>query len=436
MSLLGKLFGARSPEEERAHADELFKQEEFGAAKLAYERAGARAKHDAALREQCARRAAECCDAIARGHLREAERLIAQGQVELAQEELRQVKDTAADPQLAQRADEQLEQIERVVVQAEQAATPQPDDDDRFELIAGGFENDQYAEYLAHGEPIKRALLCLHDGDTATARALLEGAIEGADAPRFLWFELGRARVAEGDLAGGQLALENFLKSLHEDEGGDARLLAQIELAQLAHARGDFDAAVAHHESALAALPEDPRPYLAMANYFRRESLAEEAIEVLEAGIDALEGKPPDVRLWQELGLALADAGRDDAATEWLERVVAWFSSQKQTDLPPEGAVRLAALYERSERPARALDLYALLSRGSDRANLHRYHEQAARLLTGLEMHAEARRMLLRARELAPSDPAEQARIAAALDANSVAVTQQREPGPNERRPN
>ena len=435
MSLLGKLFGARTPEQERAHADELFQRREYGTAKLAYERAAARAKHDAALQAQCTARASECRDAIACEHLREAEQLIAAGQIDLARDELRQVKQTAADPQLAQRADEQLERLERVVVQAEQEAAQLPSDEDRFELIAGGFENDQYAEYLAHGEPIKRALLCLHDGDTAAARALLEGAIEAADAPRYLWFELGRARLAEGEVAGGQLALETFLNSLHPDEGGDPRLLAQIELAQLAHARGDFDAAVAHHESALEALPEDPRPYIAMANYFRREKLADEAVEVLEAGLEALHGKPPDIRLWQELGLALADAGRDDAATEWLERMVAWFSNQKQTDLPPEGAVRLAQLYERSGHPARALDLYALLARGSDRPNLHRYHEEAARLLTSLEMHTEARRMLVRARELAPEDAAVHARIDAALNANSLAAAQQPEPGPSEHRP-
>ncbi|HEY2734681.1 MAG TPA: tetratricopeptide repeat protein, partial [Polyangiales bacterium] len=224
--------------------------------------------------------------------------------------------------------------------------------------------------------------------------------------------ELGRARLADGDDEGGAAALEKFLASLHPEEGGDARLLAHMELAQLIHARGDFDGAVAHYEAALNALPEDPRPYLAMASFFRREKLLEEAIEVLEAALEALADRAADVRLWHELGLAHADAGHDADATRWLERVVAHLSAQQQTDLPPEGAQRLAALYEKQPDGAvRALDLYSLLARGSDRPNLYRYHIEAARLMKGLDLGADARRMLQRARELAPEDEATRARI-------------------------
>jgi tetratricopeptide (TPR) repeat protein len=188
-----------------------------------------------------------------------------------------------------------------------------------------------------------------------------------------------------------------------------------MELAQLVHARGDFDAAVAHYEAALSAMPEDPRPYLAMASFFRREQLNEEAIEVLQAGLEALEGRPADFRLWQELGLAHAELGHDAQATEWLERMVAHLASQNQTDLPPEGALRLAHLYESSGRDARALDLYSLLARGSDRTNLHQYHMEAARLMQKLGLSGDARRMLQRARELAPPDDGVRAKIAQAL---------------------
>jgi len=422
MSLLGKLFGARSLDDERAHADKLFRDGEFGAAKLAYERALAQAKAQPEQQRELRAQIAACRDSLGREHLAEAERLVREGQLDLARDELQQVSQTADDKQLLRAAEALLEQLERVEVRTELAEHAPPDAEDRFELIAGAFENDQYAEYLAHGEPVKRALLLLHDGETAQARTLLEEAIASADAPRFLWFELGRARLASGDTAGGQEALEKFLGSLHLEEGGDARLLAQIELAQLAHARGDFDAAVAHYESALTAMPEDPRPYLAMAGFFRREKLTDEAIDVLEAGLEALQGKQPDVRLWQELGLACADAGRDEQAVQWLERVVALLASQKHTDLPPEGAVRLAELYERSGRATRALDLYALLARGSDRPNLHVYHEQAARLMVSLGLSDEAHRMLLRARELAPDDAAVRGRIEAAIAATGHAA--------------
>jgi hypothetical protein len=417
MSLLSKLFGGRTPADERAHADALFERGEFGTAKLAYDRAHGQAKGRPELQRELAERSAACRDALARGHLAEAERYVKQGQVDFARDELTQVAETAADPALLREAEARIEQLERAVARAEVGSDEQPSDEDRFDMIAGGFEDDQFAEYKAHGEPVKRALLLLHDGQTKPARALLEEIVAAADGPRYLWFELGRARLADGDAAAGQAALDTFLAKLHEAEGGDARLSSLIELAQLAQARGDFDAGVAHHEAALSAMPDDPRPYLAMASYFRREKLNEEAIDVLEAGLEAMEGRPPDIRLWQELGLALADEGRDAEAIKWLERMVAWLASQQITDLPAEGTTRLAELYEKDGRAARALDLYALLARGSDRPNLHIYHEQAARLLRDLELPAEARRMLLRARELAPDDPAVAARIDASLSA-------------------
>jgi len=415
MSLLGKLFGGRNLEAERAHADELFAQQQYGQAKLAYERAAGLAKGAPDQQQSLAGQVDACRNAIATAHMREAERLLREGNLDFAREELLQVTETAADPALLRGAQERLERMERAVVRAEQALAAPPNEEDRFELLAGGFEEDQYAEYLAHGEAAKRALLQLHDGSITEARAALEALVESADAPRYLYFELGRVRLADGDIAGGQAALDQFLAKLHPDEGGDARLLAHTELAQLAHARGEFDAAVAHYESALTAMPHDPRPYLAMASFFRREQLVDEAIDVLEAGQEALSDQPPDVRLWQELGLAFADAGRDAEAIAWLERLVSLLAAQKQTDLPPEGALRLAELLERAGNRARALDLYSLLARGSDRANLHVYHEQAARLMRGLGLATEARRMLHRARELAPDDEATQTRITQAL---------------------
>jgi hypothetical protein len=56
-----------------------------------------------------------------------------------------------------------------------------------------------------------------------------------------------------------------------------------------------------------------------------------------------------------------------------------------------------------------------MLARGSDRPNLHVYHMEAARLMKGLGLISDARRMLQRASELAPPDEAVQARVAQAL---------------------
>jgi len=417
MSLLGKLFGGRTLEQERAHADSLFEREDFGTAKLSYERAASLAKAQPELKRELIERSESCQNAIAKQQLAEAERLAREGSLDLAFEALRQVELTAADPRLQQHARERMELLERAVVRAEVAEHTAPNEEDRFELIAGSFENDQYAEYMAHGDAVKQALLLLHDGHTAQARAHLEEVLKTADGPRYLWFELGRARLADNDAVGGQEALEKFLASLHDEEGGDALLLARTELAQLARARGDVDGAIAHFEAALTAAPSDPRPYLAMASFFRQEKLLEEAIEVLEAGLEALHGRQPDMRLWHELGLAYADQGNDAEAIKWLERMVEYLAGQKLTDMPAEGTAKLAELHERAGRNARALDLYSLLAHGSDVPRLYHYHEQAARLLIAGQMLQEARRMLVRALELAPEDAAVKARIQESLRA-------------------
>jgi len=412
MSLLGKLFGKRTLPEERAHADELFAAGEFGAAKLAFERAQDLAKHEPETAKALAVQVDTCRDEIAKHRLAEAEALIAQGNLHFAIEELRGAIETAASRALIVQAEQRIESLERRERRTERAALEgEQTAEDRFELIAGGFEDDQYNEYTAHGEPMKRALLALHDGKVAEARVELEALVGHADGPRYAWFELGRARLADGASEAGAEALSKFLETLHPEEGGDARLIAHMELAQLVHARGDFDGAVAHYERALEALPDDPRPYLAMAGFFRREQLYDEAIEVLEAALSSRDEGDPDFRLWLELGLAFADAGRDELAIQQLERVIDYLTRRNQRDLPPEGTLRLAALYEKSERPARALDLYTLLADGSDRQNAFAYELEAARLMQSLGLSAEARRMLQRAREDAPADEAVRAKV-------------------------
>lgn len=411
MALFGKLFGKRSLESERAQADSLFQAGELGPAKLAYERAQDLAPAGSDAFQYLQAQSALCRDRLAEQRLAAAEKFIAQGTLELARDELQSAIETAASEALIARAEQRIESLEQVELREQQDATPELAADDRFEVISGGFEEDQYAEYLAHGEAMKRALLLLHDGATQQARQELEQLILSADAPRYLWFELGRARLADGASEAGAEALEKFLAGLAPEEGGDARLLAHIELAQLVHARGDFDGAVAHYEQALEAMPADPRPYLAMSAFFRSQQLFEEAIEVLEAALEGRDEHNPDFRLWQELGLAYMGAGRDADAVAQLERVVDFFARRTQRDLPPEGTLALAALYEKSQRPARALDLLTVLAEGSDRANAWAYQLEAARLAKTLGHQADARRMLKRATELAPQDAAVRERI-------------------------
>lgn len=416
MSLLGKLFGRRSAAEEKTRADALFERGEHGLAKLAYDRArDACQPSEAAIAEACEARVIECCDAIARTRITEAERLFREGAHELALAELEHAAQTARTAALLAEIERRMEQGVRAEARAEVSAQAELDDDERFELIAGSFEAEQHDEYAAAGDQVRRALLALHAADAPSALPLLESALQSAATPRYLWLELGRARLLCGDEAGGRDALERFLDTLEAGEGGDARLGAHLELAGLAHEAGDTEGAIAQHEAALEALPDDPRPYLALARYLRRVDLPDEALEVLDSALGALESAEPPIAILIEQGLAHAQLGAAERAIEALEQAVSLLTARRQLDLPPELATKLAELHEARGNQARALDLYALLTQGSDRANRPAYLAQVARLLLALDRPAEARRALQKLVELAPAGSTERAEAEAKL---------------------
>jgi tetratricopeptide (TPR) repeat protein len=418
VSLLGKLFGGgKTLESEQARADGLFAQEEFGPAKLAYESALALAKAaPAEVREALAKRASECADTIARRRIEAALKWFERDNYELGVSELRQAIDTAVTPAIAHEAEEILGRMQGAVALAT-AEAAKPEAEDRFELIAGSFEEDQYAEYKAHGARVEQALILLHDGQIADARAILEDELPKADAPRFLWFELGRARLASDAVDAGVEALRTFLSKLHAEEGGDARMIAHIELAQVLQTKGEVDAAVEQYEAALDAMPNDPRPYIELAAFLRKEGTPEEAIEVVQAGLDALDETQAPWRLWQELGLAQADAGHDAQAIESLERVIDFLVAKQRVQPPAEGTQRLAELYEKQGKAARALDMYSLLVGSAEPAQLCGYYQEAARLMTQLGLNSEARRALKAAIAAAGEDAELKARLGTQLEA-------------------
>jgi tetratricopeptide (TPR) repeat protein len=421
MSLIGKLLGRRSAAEERQRADELFERGEFGLAKLAYERAlgQVEAAEPQEARQALRERVDASRDGLARARIAEAERLASEGAPELARGELEAAAEIAASKELVAEAERRIESAERGEAR-EHATTVEQGEDERFETIAGSWEDAQYEEYTAHGDELRAALLALYDGKGGEARPVLERLVEREPEAHYLWFELGRARLLDNQVEGGRDALQRFVKRFEAGEGGEARLLAHMELAGLHQERGDLDAATAEYEAAVEAMPEDPRPYLAMATFFRRQSLATEAIDVLGPALEALEADGQ--RQWRmtlELGLAYADLGQDAQAVSHLEEVVTYLTGRQHMDLPPECSVPLARLHEKAGNKARALDLYNLLAAGSDVTNHFTYYREAARLMAELGHKADARRMLQRAAEVAPDDP--EAR--AALDRQRAALT-------------
>lgn len=412
MSFLKRMFGGG--EDPKARGERLFSEGQLGPAKLAFEQALDRAT-DATEREMIAERIDECLDALASGHVREAQRFVAMGELDFARHELMSALELAVSDDVradARRVADGLERGDAV----EHAVEEEISDEERWVLLSGAWDEAQAEEYAEYGEDFVQALLAVHAGRHAEGRPKLEAILDEAEAPRYLWLELGRARLVDGDRDGGREALVEFIESLAEDERSMPLLAAYVELARLADEDGEHEEAVGFYEQAIEDFEDDPRPYLLFGHYLRQHELFAEAVDVLEAGAQLLDDMRPDITYMQELGLAFADAGRDEEAIVELERVINVLTSRAQVDFPPEGTERLAQLHEKNGAPERAADLYASLARGSDVQSHFRYHREAGRVLAELGLGEDARRMLTRALALAPDDEAREAveqRIAA-----------------------
>jgi tetratricopeptide (TPR) repeat protein len=419
MSFLRKMLGLRSAAELKAEADALLEGHDPWAARPLYERAMDRAGDDAALRSAAEQGMRTCQDRMAQAQIDEGDRHAEQGDLDLARQQYEGAAEIAHDDALRNAAERKLEGLERAeaVEDAAPEAGAEPTDEDRLEVIASTWEPDQADEYDGHGEALDAALLALADGRNEEGHRALEALLEDTEEPRYIWYEVGRARLAVDDHDGGADALRRFIDAMDEDEGGEARLVAHLELARLLDDAGDFDAAVAEHQAAIEALGDDPRPYLWLGRFLRAKGHPEEAAEVIESALEVMDTAQPDWRVLQELGLAQAEAGQEDEAIETLEQVLKVLTGRRHLDFPPPTALTLAKLCEKKGRLERAADLYRLLTKGSDRDNLPVYYREGARVLAEMGLTDEARRMLQRASALTEDNAEAHAEIARRLAA-------------------
>jgi tetratricopeptide (TPR) repeat protein len=414
MSLLKKLFSA-DPEALEKKADALYAAGDYGPAKLAYEKALAASPEDA--HTPLADKVRRCTDGIARQRIDEAKAYLAQGSIELAEQELEGALEVAVDEAVRNEAQALLDGLEAKEAQ-EQATSPEMTDEERVALLMGQWHEAQADEYDTYGDALLDALIMMHKERFDDARAQLEALLTDAPEPRYLWLEVGRARLLVEDVPAGKEALQSFLDAVQDDEGGETKLAANLALARLADEAGEFEEAMGYFEGAVHALPEDYRPYLAMGSFLRGKGQGVEALDVLRTSLELGKKAGTDWRLLEELGLASELAGKPDEARSFLEQVVEFFTNHQVTDFPPATATTLAKLYEADGRLDRAADLYRALSQGSDKEQHALYHFETGRLLQALGLADEARRMLTRADALTTDADAELAdRVAALLQA-------------------
>ena len=406
MSFLKRLFGG-SVEDLTKKADAQFERADFGSAKLTYEKARDRAE-DEATRAALGARISEARDGIAAQRTELGRGYLDGGDLGLAVMELSCAIEVAASDAIRDDAQELLDSMEQLDA-VEQATVIEVSDEERRAMIIGQWDEDQGDELEALGDPLLDGLLLLLDEKTKDGRELLEALLEAADAPVYLFIEVGRARLLDDDVEGAKAAIATFLERVGAEGGEEPRLNAHLTLARICDEASDFDGAMAQLEAAVEAIPHDPRPYLHMGNFLRRNGHGSEAVEVLESALEVTDSERPHWGFLQELGLAQAEAARDEAAVATLEQILTLFTERGLTDFPPEAASVLAELHAKAGRKERAADIFRHLAAGSDREGHGRYHQRTGQLLAELGLEEEAQRMLTRAEALFEDD--EEARL-------------------------
>lgn len=432
------MFGLfkQDPEKHRARAETLFAEGDPGSAKLEFEKAlDATPESETSARESIAERIDLCCDTIAENRLREAGRLIGEGNEELAREEIAGAMEVAASDSVkadAQRLLDSLEGREALALEDTSALG----DEEVLALLSGSWEEAQHDEYAAYPDAFYDALVALQRNDdeesSKSAQLTLEGLVADRPEAKFLHFEIARARARHDDLAGAKESLETFLAAIEGLETKHAELVARVELATLRDRQGDFKGALESLQKSCEEFDDDYRSYFALGAFLRAKGHAEQAVEVLEEAADLLDELRPDWQVLQELGLALADAKRTSDAIERLESVVQFFVDRHRANpgedttppIPTTSGERLALLHEEGGKLDRAADLYATLARGVARDRHPHYEREAARVLAKLELGDQARKHLKRAQALLTHrlEASEDADVRSEISAQLVAV--------------
>lgn len=402
MSLLRKIFGLSSAEDESAAAERLLDEGDPGSAKLRFERAlGKTEKSNVDARKHLQTRIDACCDAIARGRLLAAQELLESGQYRLAEEELSGALEVTKNESLREEIGALLDESDRTQLLAAGAQAPTTTPRSQYAVMrsAEPVEGAQSAEYDSYGDAFTEALERTFTEQASEAVARFEAIVAEAKDPRYLHYELALAYRLVDDKENTQQHLRTFLSRIAADEGGIARIQAHAILANYLYEDEDTDAAIGEMQQAVEALPQNPSAYLELGNLLRRCGHPDEGADVLRAALDLDGGDHWYMR--QSLGLALIEASRPEEAQPELEQVVDIFVQREDPNLPVEATEALARLFEQKSSFTKAADLYRLLcgvTKGPDAA---RYHLRAGQLLAKADKTEPALTMLKRAQALA-----------------------------------
>jgi tetratricopeptide (TPR) repeat protein len=288
---LWNLFSGPSPEKLAQRAEALLHKRQWGAAKIALERALEKTQIPE-LRAHLTRAIERCCNQLAREHLDQAANFIEGGHHQDAADMYRLVLEVARDPQLQETARKELASLETaaparasdpVFYPTDTGAMPSADaadlaeDEATFWALIGTLPEDMQDAYEDYGEHFRSGYLALNRGDFENAITLFEEARkENPQAGTYIPLELAAAYAHTGRSAEAHALLKEFLH-YHPD------ILPAYQLfCDLLWDAQDFDAV----DELLARVPEDLVDTVAMVllrgENFQRAGRLDDGISYLE----------------------------------------------------------------------------------------------------------------------------------------------------------
>lgn len=316
---LWKIFSGPSPEKLARRAEALLNEQQWGAAKVALERALEKTQTPE-LRTRLKTEIEVCCNHLAREHLAQAATLVEGGHHQDAADLYRLVLEVAKDSELKEAARRELAGLENTaaaqasdpVYYPTDGAMPSADREDlaedeaTFWALIGTLPEDMQDAYEDYGEPFRSGYLALNRGDFEIAVNLLEEARrEHPQAGTYIPLELAGAYAHTGRTEEACALLKEFLH-YHPD------ILPAYQLfCDLLWDAQDFEAV----DDLLARVPEDLVDTVAMVllrgENFRRAGQLDAGITFLKQVLDNFGWNDAVAQL---LATAYTDAGNTAGA--------------------------------------------------------------------------------------------------------------------------
>ncbi|MBN2339848.1 MAG: hypothetical protein JXX29_12270 [Deltaproteobacteria bacterium] len=395
-------------ESNRDEGEQLFSNEDFGEAKLAYQRALKKAKgvqenEIAKIRQKIA----DCNEALAQKRIDAAREYFEAGDVERALEFLEDVLLICDTDDMANRVDACREDFVKAEARA-MSEEHEMSEEELLAVISGAWSAAQAQEFSNYTELFYQGIIKGHDGEHREAVDLLSSVLadEGAEGV-FIHLELGRQQLLAEDIAAGQESLETFVAKCPEpDQAKDELVVAYNLLANIYIKEERFDAAEDALMKAYRTAPENHLPLLNLGIFLRERGEFERSKRTLENAMDTMGAMHPDMRVFRELGHTHMAMDKKQEAREFYQAVVDHCCQRgihEQYD--PEAALPLARLLEEENKLREACDIYRHLANGYDKANFFEYNIESARLLAALkEKEGLVAQYLASAAELAQTE--------------------------------